>query len=79
MRPRSRRKRPRQFACQSGCGNAIRTDSHAELLRNRAAELEGRAGLTPEPLGNRLRHGAARLRALADGHDTIARPAEELE
>jgi hypothetical protein len=34
---------------------------------------------TPGPLGDRLHRNAARLRALADGHDVTARTPEELQ
>jgi integrase len=69
---------PRQYACQQGCGNAIRTDTHARLLRERADTIDEQAAHTPGPLGNRLRRNATRLRATADAHDTAARTAEDL-
>jgi integrase len=69
---------PRQYACQQGCGNAIRTDTHARLLRQRAATIDEQSIHTPGPLGNRLQRNAARLRALADTHDATARTAEDL-
>jgi hypothetical protein len=70
---------PRQFACQPGCGNAIRTDTHARNLRTKADQRDVQADHSPGPLGDRLRRDAARLRALAETHDGNARPAEELE
>jgi hypothetical protein len=69
---------PRQYACQPGCGNAVRTDTHARLLRERADTIDRQAAHAPHPVGTRLRHNAARLRAIADTHDTTARPAEDL-
>jgi len=69
---------PRQYACQPGCGNAIRTDAHARLLRDRAAAHDKKAAYTPGPLGRQLRRNATRLRVLADSHDAGARTAEEL-
>jgi hypothetical protein len=70
---------PRQDACEQGCGNAIRTDTHAQSLRERANERDTLAAHSPGPLGDRLRGDATRLRALADAHDATARTAEELE
>lgn len=67
---------PNQFACQLGCGNAIRTDSHARAAREHADRLDARAALT-QPLGDRLHMTADRFRALADAHDATARTAEE--
>lgn len=68
---------PNQFACQLGCGNAIRTDSHAQAAREHADRLDAKAALMPEPLGNRLRLTADRFRARADAHDSAAQSAEE--
>ena len=69
---------PRQDACEQGCGNAIRTDTHARELRERASERATLAAHSPGPLGDRFRRDAARLRTLADAH-AAARTAEELE
>ncbi|MCC2275497.1 integrase [Streptomyces sp. ET3-23] len=68
---------PNQFACQLGCGNAIRTDSHARAAREHANRLDAKAANVPQPLGNRLRRTADRFRALADAHDSAAQTAEE--
>ncbi|ARF59756.1 hypothetical protein B1H19_28730 [Streptomyces gilvosporeus] len=69
---------PRQYACQSGCGNTVRTDSHARQLRQRADEIDQLATSTPGPLGKRLRSNADKLRATADTHDATAQTAEAL-
>jgi integrase len=55
--------------CVPGCGNIIRTDQHAAQLRDRAVILDKRAAHAPQPIGDRLRANASRLRALADTHD----------
>ena len=55
--------------CVPGCGNIARTDQQAAQLRERALALESQAGHVPQPVGDRLRASAARLRALADKHD----------
>ncbi|MGW7724920.1 hypothetical protein ACWGJ6_16390 [Streptomyces canus] len=55
--------------CVAGCGNVVRTDQHAAELRGRADTLDKRAAYLPQPLAERLRPNAARLRALADQHD----------
>ncbi|MGW4101654.1 hypothetical protein [Streptomyces sp. NPDC004976] len=68
---------PNQFACQLGCGNAIRTDSHAQAAREHADRLDAKAALMPQPLGDRLRLTADRFRARADAHDSAAQSAEE--
>jgi hypothetical protein len=47
-------------------GNAIRTDTHARDLRERANDRDVIAAYSPGPLGTRFRRDAARLRALAD-------------
>jgi hypothetical protein len=70
---------PRQYACQPGCGNAIRTDTNAGGLRTKADHRDVQADHSPGPLGTRLRRDAARLRALADAHHATARTAEEFE
>ncbi|WP_323183383.1 hypothetical protein [Streptomyces sp. NBC_00091] len=69
---------PRQYACRPGCGNTVRTDTHARQLRTRADEIDQMAAAAPGPLGNRLRANSERLRATADAHDTTAQPAEAL-
>lgn len=68
---------PNQFACQLGCGNAVRTDSHARAAREHADRLDAKAALVPQPLGDRFRRTADRFRALADAHKAAAQPAEE--
>lgn len=68
---------PNQFACQLGCGNAVRTDSHAQSAREHADRLDTKAALVPQPLGDRFRLTADRFRALADAHDSAAQSAEE--
>ncbi|GAA1925445.1 hypothetical protein [Streptantibioticus ferralitis] len=55
--------------CVAGCGNIVRTNQHAALLRERATHLEHKAARLPGPIGDRLRHNAARLRGWADEHD----------
>ncbi|MGW6941162.1 integrase [Streptomyces xanthophaeus] len=55
--------------CVPACGNIIRTDEHAARLRDRADDLDKHAVHTPQPVGDRLRANATRLRDLADVHD----------
>jgi hypothetical protein len=55
--------------CVPGCGNIIRTDRYAEQLRERAGLLDKRAMRAPQPIGDRLRANATRLRDLATSHD----------
>jgi integrase len=55
--------------CVPGCGNIARTDQQAGQLRDRAAALEAQAPHVPQPVGDRLRASAARLRSQADKHD----------
>jgi len=55
--------------CVPGCGNIARTDQQSTQLRDRALALEARAGNVPQPVGDRLRANAARLRELAGKHD----------
>lgn len=69
---------PRQYACQSGCGNTVRTDTHARMLRQRADEIDLKAAHTPEKLAKRLHLNANKLRATADAHDSTAQFAEAL-
>ncbi|MFF2611763.1 hypothetical protein [Kitasatospora sp. NPDC058046] len=47
----------------------MRTDRHADQLRARADQLHQQAHHTPEPVAERLRANAARLRSWADEHD----------
>lgn len=60
---------PKLEACDPRCGNVIRTDRHAAQLRTRADQLEQQATHTPQPIGERLRANAAKLRHYADTHD----------
>jgi len=46
---------PRQYACLPGCGNAMRTDTHARELRKAADHRDVQADHSPGPLGARLR------------------------
>lgn len=69
---------PNQFACQSGCGNAVRTDSHARAARAYGDALDLQAAHLPEPAGKRLRLNAIRLRGLADSHDAQSLDTEEV-
>lgn len=69
---------PKQYDCQPGCGNTVRTDTHARQLRERAEEIDQLAASTPGPLGKRLRANADRLRTTADAHDATAEPCETL-
>ncbi|WP_188186965.1 integrase [Nonomuraea sp. SYSU D8015] len=69
---------PRQYACQTGCGNAVRTDTHAQQLRQKADQIDQRAAHSPEPMAKKLRKNAAKLRELADNHDATARAAEDV-
>ncbi|MEN8656178.1 integrase [Streptomyces sp. 21So2-11] len=55
--------------CVPGCGNIVRTDQHAARIRERADVLDKRAVHTPQPVGDRLRVNADKLRAIADHHD----------
>ncbi|MEU4489118.1 hypothetical protein AB0H94_30270 [Streptomyces purpurascens] len=38
-KPEEGARAPRQYDCRPGCGNTVRTDTHARLLRERADEL----------------------------------------
>ncbi|MEV6994558.1 integrase [Streptomyces sp. NPDC093228] len=69
---------PRQYDCRPGCGNTVRTDTHARQLRERADELDQLAAHSPGPVSKRLRANANRLRETADTHDTTAHTAEAL-
>jgi len=64
----------RQLICDTtkvntGAAETTRTDQQAAQLRERALTLESQAVHVPQPVGDRLRASAARLRALADKHD----------
>ncbi|WP_308355516.1 MULTISPECIES: hypothetical protein [unclassified Streptomyces] len=69
---------PRQYDCRPGCGNTVRTDTHARQLRERADELDQFAAHAPGPVSRRLRVNAHRLRETAATHDSTAHPAEAL-
>lgn len=69
---------PRQYACQSGCGNTVRTDTHSHQLRERADEIDQLVAHAPGPVGRRLRANSERLRAMADSHDATAQTPEAL-
>ena len=55
--------------CVPGCGNIARTDQQAAHLRERALALDSQAAHVPQPVGDRLRATAARLRDQAGKHD----------
>ncbi len=55
--------------CVPGCGNIARTDQQAAQLRDRATTLETQAAHVPQPVGDRLRASAARLRDQVGKHD----------
>lgn len=69
---------PRQYDCRPGCGNTVRTDTHARNLRQRATELDKLATRAPGPIAKRLMANAAQLRVTADTHDTTAASVEAL-
>jgi hypothetical protein len=69
---------PSQHDCRPGCGNAVRTDSHAQNLRERAARTDQLAAHAPAPVARRLRAAADRDRGAADTHDATALPAGAL-
>ncbi|MET9656798.1 integrase [Streptomyces sp. NPDC006510] len=69
---------PRQYDCRPGCGNTVRTDTHARQLRERADELDQFAAHAPGPVSKRLRANANRLRETADTHCATAHSAEAL-
>ncbi|MFB7294013.1 integrase [Actinacidiphila glaucinigra] len=69
---------PRQYACQQGCGNTVRTDMHARQMREKADEIDLKASLVPEKLAKRLRRNADNFRKMADAHDATAQTAEAL-
>ncbi|MER5227098.1 hypothetical protein [Streptomyces flaveus] len=55
--------------CVTGCANTVRTDHHAQQLRDRADSLASRALNLPQPIADRLLVTAGQLRNLADTHD----------
>ncbi len=64
----------RQLICDTtkvntGAAETTRTDAQAAQLRERAANLETKAGHVPQPVGDRLRATAAKLREQASKHD----------
>lgn len=69
---------PRQYACTPGCGNTVRTDTHARQLRRQAEEIDQLAARAPGPVAKRLRANADRLRETADTHDATAQSIEAL-
>jgi hypothetical protein len=69
---------PRQYDCRPGCGNTVRTDTHARLLRERADEIDKLAAHAPGPISKRLRTNAGQLRDMADTHDAAAHSGEVL-
>ncbi|MER6105603.1 hypothetical protein ABT115_25720 [Streptomyces sp. NPDC001832] len=69
---------PRQYACKTGCGNTVRTDTHARQLRARAEEIDYFANHAPGPIARKLRANAARLRETADAHDATAQSIKAL-
>ncbi|MFD4916616.1 integrase [Streptomyces virginiae] len=60
--------------CRPGCGNAVRTDTHARQLRERADEIDQLAAYAPDGTRKRLHRNASRLRATADAHETTKVP-----
>ncbi|MBO2466246.1 hypothetical protein [Actinomadura violacea] len=65
--------------CVPSCGNIVRTDRHAAQLRDRADFLDKRAAAAPQPVGDRLRGSANKLRGFADAHDRFRiTPTEDL-
>ncbi|MCO1575533.1 integrase [Crossiella sp. SN42] len=62
------RNAPTLDRCVPGCGNIVRTDQHANRLRERADALDKRAAHVPQPIGDRLRANAGQLRSYADTH-----------
>lgn len=70
---------PKLEACDPACGNVVRTDRHAAQLRTRANQLEEQATHTPQPIGERLRANAAKLRHYADTHDNTCITTSEEE
>lgn len=71
------RDHPTLDRCVPGCGNIVRTDQHAKQMRERAIHLERKAFRLPDPIGDRLRGNAAKLRTWADEHDRTRFTARE--
>src|SRR5690606_41705490 len=69
---------PRQYECKSGCGNTVRTDTHARQLRERADEIDQLAEHAPGPIARKLHANSARLRETAATHDATAQTIEAL-
>ncbi|UUU38011.1 site-specific integrase [Streptomyces sp. NBC_00162] len=69
---------PRQYACQSGCGNTVRTDTHAGQMREMADEIDRKSTAVPEKLAKRMRRNADNFRKMADAHDATAQSVEAL-
>ncbi|WP_016572634.1 hypothetical protein [Streptomyces noursei] len=69
---------PRQYDCQTGCGNTARTDTYARQMREKADEIDRRAAFVPEKLAKRMRRNAGNFRKMADAHDATAQTAEAL-
>ena len=63
----------------TSAAETTRTDAQAAQLRERAATLEIQAGHVPQPVGDRLKANAARLRTLADKHDRTRVTADRAE
>ena len=63
---------PNRHDCRRGCGNAIRTDTHALQLRDHADHISRLAEHAVKPIRDRLTAAAARHRADADAHDKTA-------
>lgn len=64
----------RQLICDTtkvntGAAETTWTDAQAAQLRERAAALETQARHVPQPVGDRLRAAAAKLREQAGKHD----------
>jgi hypothetical protein len=55
--------------CVPGCANTVRTDDHAAQLRKKADRIDGQATHLPQPLAERLRANAGKLRSWANDHD----------
>jgi hypothetical protein len=53
----------------TSAAETTRTDQRAAQLRDRAAVLDRQAAHVPEPVEDRMRASAARLREQADKHD----------
>ncbi|MGW3935385.1 integrase [Streptomyces phaeochromogenes] len=69
---------PLPFACQIGCGNAVRTDAHAEAARAHAERLEQQAAYVPGPMAQALHSAATKWRNVADTHQATALTAPEI-